>query len=279
LAKRKKKLRGNAGICVPARRTLHSTPAPLPGKEPCRYPATPLPRNSEPQEIGLVSDQPLRVEGLISIFELPAADGNPPLQPVTGSLPEVLSRPALEYLVLDLEASPSGLALLDSIRRSRPNLRLVVIGPEGNDELVLESIIAGARAYLDLTADISIVRQAIDVVTGGSIWAPRRLLSKLIDRLLKTPDSSLTNSAPHLTAREKEVLDLILQARSNREIARQLGIEERTVKAHVGRLMRKTGADNRIELTMRALNRPLGSGARQLASTRSANPRGLFREE
>jgi DNA-binding NarL/FixJ family response regulator len=174
----------------------------------------PLPRNSEPQEIGLVSDQPLRVEGLISIFELPAADGNPPLQPVTGSLQEVLSRPALEYLVLDLEASPSGLALLDSIRRSRPNLRLIVIGPEGNDELVLESIIAGARAYLDLTADISIVRQAIDVVTGGSIWAPRRLLSKLIDRLLKTPDSSLTNSAPHLTAREKEVLDLILQARS-----------------------------------------------------------------
>ena len=59
-----------------------------------------------------------------------------------------------------------------------------------------------------------------------------------------------------MTAREKEVLDLILQAQSNREIARQLGIEERTVKAHVGRLMRKTGADNRIELTMHALNRP-----------------------
>jgi len=45
-------------------------------------------------------------------------------------------------------------------------------------------------------------------------------------------------------------------ARSNREIADQLGIEERTVKAHVGRLMRKTGAENRIELSMRALNDP-----------------------
>jgi DNA-binding NarL/FixJ family response regulator len=53
------------------------------------------------------------------------------------------------------------------------------------------------------------------------------------------------------------VLELILLARSNREIAHQLGIEERTVKAHVGRLMRKTGADNRIKLSMRALNRPL----------------------
>ena len=46
----------------------------------------------------------------------------------------------------------------------------------------------------------------------------------------------------HLTAREKEVLELILAARSNREIARRLGVGERTVKAHVGRLMRKTAS-------------------------------------
>jgi len=70
------------------------------------------------------------------------------------------------------------------------------------------------------------------------------------------PDCSLTNSAPHLTDRERQVLELILLARSNREIARQLGIEERTVKAHVGRLMRKAGAENRIELSMRALQNP-----------------------
>ena len=59
-----------------------------------------------------------------------------------------------------------------------------------------------------------------------------------------------------MTDRERQVLEHILMARSNREIARQLGIEERTVKAHVGRLMRKTGADNRIELSMRALHLP-----------------------
>ena len=58
-----------------------------------------------------------------------------------------------------------------------------------------------------------------------------------------------------LTDRERQVLELILLAQSNREIARQLGIEERTVKAHVGRLMRKTGAENRIELSIKALNR------------------------
>jgi DNA-binding NarL/FixJ family response regulator len=212
--------------------------------------------NSEPIMIGLVSDQPIRLEGLISVFDVPPLNGSAPLIPVTGDLKEMLGRPSLEYLVVDMEASPGGLAILDSIRRARPAIRLIVIGPEGNDELVLESIIAGARAFLDLNAGVEMVRHAIDVVTSGSIWAPRRLLSKLIDRLLKIPDSNMGNTTQHLTAREKEVLELILMARSNREIARQLGIEERTVKAHVGRLMRKTGADNRIELSLHALNRP-----------------------
>jgi DNA-binding NarL/FixJ family response regulator len=63
-----------------------------------------------------------------------------------------------------------------------------------------------------------------------------------------------------LTARERQVLELILMAHSNREIARQLGIEERTVKAHVGRLMRKAGVDNRIELSMRALENSMIPG-------------------
>jgi DNA-binding NarL/FixJ family response regulator len=230
-------------------------------------------RNPGPIHIGLVSDEPIRLEGLVSIFDQWSHHGNVSLFPVTGSLAEMLGRRTLEYLVVDLHGAPHGLAALESIRRARPALRLIVIGPEGNDELVMESIIAGARAYLDLNADTLTVRQAIEAVTTGSIWAPRRLLSKLIDRLLKAPDSSSANSNPHLTDREKQVLELILQARSNREIARQLGIEERTVKAHVGRLMRKTGADNRIELTMRALNRTLvpqkGPQARNQVSSHS----------
>ena len=214
-------------------------------------------RSPGPVHIGLVSDEPIRLEGLVSIFDQWSQHGSVSLFPVTGSLAEMLGRQTLEYLVVDLHGAAHGLAAIESIRRARPALRLIVIGPEGNDELVMESIIAGARAYLDLNADTATVRQAIEAVTTGSIWAPRRLLSKLIDRLLKAPDSSMGNAKPHLTDREKQVLELILQARSNREIARQLGIEERTVKAHVGRLMRKTGADNRIELTMRALNNPL----------------------
>jgi DNA-binding NarL/FixJ family response regulator len=216
-------------------------------------------RNPGQIRIGLITDEPIRLAGLLSIIDQPAAKGHGQLVPVTGSMEFLLSEANVDYLVVDLISSSISLQTLNMIRRARPAVPLIVVGPEGDDNLVLEAIIAGARAYLEPTAGPESVRYAIDVVTGGSIWAPRRLLSKLIDRLLKVSDSSLTND-PHLTDRELQVLDLILKAHSNREIARQLGIEERTVKAHVGRLMRKTGAENRIDLSMRALNPSLSAG-------------------
>lgn len=207
-----------------------------------------------PIRIGVTSEEPIRLAGLTSIFDQPARQSRPPLVPLAGRLEELLENQSLGYLVVDLQSSSSGLEVLNTIRRSRPDLRLIVIGPEKNDELVLESIIAGARAYLSFTANPDTVFNAIEVVTEGSIWAPRKLLSRLIDRLLKTPETRGASAETRLTMRERQVLELITQARSNREIAEELGIEERTVKTYVGRLMRKTGADNRIKLSMSAVS-------------------------
>jgi DNA-binding NarL/FixJ family response regulator len=206
--------------------------------------------------IGVLAGEPIRLAGLSTVFEEPPEAGKPQLHPVIGTLPELLADPELLYMVVDFNSSAEGLRTLERVKNSRPGIRQIVIGPENNDELVLEAITAGARAYLDSSADPHTVRMAIEIVVSGSIWAPRRLLSRLIDRLLGVPGGSATGPGVlHLTGRERQVLDLILLARSNREIAEQLGIEERTVKAHVGRLMRKTGAENRIELSIRALNR------------------------
>ena len=151
------------------------------------------------------------------------------------------------------------------MRNTRPDVRLIVIGPEGDDEMVLKAIMAGARAYLGLSAGPDLVRQAVEVVTSGSIWAPRQLLSRLIDRLLHVPSALLATPHPQLTPREEQVLKLIMMAQSTREIARQLGIEQRTVKSYIAKLMRKTGADNRVKLSVSAMSRSLlaeGSGKR-----------------
>lgn len=221
--------------------------------------------------IGLLADEPIRIAGLASIFELPAEPGKPQFVPVTGTPEELLRSNPPDYVVIDLHAS-TGIAAIESLRRARPDIRLIVIGPEGDDELVMKSIIAGARAYLDPSAGPEVVRQAIEVVTAGSIWAPRRLLSRLIDRLLKVPEAALT-AQPQLTVRERQVLELILMARSNREIAAKLGIDERTVKAYVGRLMRKTGADNRIKLSMSPISMALFPGMASRQAGKSVSNR------
>jgi len=208
-------------------------------------------RDNNPIRIGVLSDEPLRLEGLAGIFEEQPAEGLAPLAPVFGNLDELLSDRALTFLLVDLNALPGGARTVEAICRRRPGMRLIVIGPEGNEKLIMDLVRAGARAYLDLEASTRTVRQAIEEVTSGSIWAPRRLLSRLIDQLLAVSDASLANGPPRLTERELQVLELILSAQSNREIARKLGIEESTVEAHVGRLLRKTGADNRIDLLRR----------------------------
>ena len=138
-----------------------------------------------PIRVGLLAGEPIRLEGLATVFEQEPLPGRARLLPVVGSLGDLLADEAIEYLVIDL-SSPSGrLETLAEIRGVRPQLRLIVIGPEGNDELLLDSITAGARAYLAGTAGPDMVRQAIEVVVSGSIWAPRRLLSQLIDRMLE----------------------------------------------------------------------------------------------
>jgi len=200
--------------------------------------------------------------GLSSVFEVRVGESRAQPVPVIGTLVELLACSSIEYLVFDLNSSPDRLQSLEIIRRARPDVRSIVIGPPHDDELVINAIVAGARAYVDEDAGPEQVRQAIDVVTAGSIWAPRRLLSSLIDRLLASPALPAPAKVElRLTDRESQVLELILTACSNREIAEQLGIEERTVKAHVGRLMRKTGADNRIGLSMRALSQSLVPGS------------------
>jgi DNA-binding NarL/FixJ family response regulator len=211
----------------------------------------------EPIRIGLPVSEPIRVAGLVTIFDLPAETGQAQLVPVKGTMPELIADKTLKYLVVDLQSELNDLEALETIRKMRPDIRSIVIGPQGNDGLVMSAIVAGARAYLDLTAGPEVVRKAINVVTSGSIWAPRRLLSRLIDRLLHVPKVTRVEAETDLTKREQEVLELLLAAQSTREIAARLGIEKRTVKAYIGRLMRKTGADNRVKLSVSALNRDL----------------------
>ena len=99
--------------------------------------------------------------------------------------------------------------------------------------------------------------QAIRIVHQGSVWAPRRVLSMFIERVSSAPGRIFPAGRVTFTDREKEVLEMLVAGRSNKEIGGQLGIEERTVKAHVAKLMRKVGVQNRIALSVHAITHSL----------------------
>lgn len=204
------------------------------------------------RRIGIVAADPLRAVGLISILE--QIEG---LEGVPLRLDELSSQfRKLSAVVLDARVAGNGLSeLLLRLRREAATVRVMVVG-ENVDQRYVQSVIgAGARGYLSETATEAEFRMAIDVVLDGSVWAPRKVLARLIDAggVQGSGQPAQEPVASLMTPREKEVLALLKDGRTNRDIARTLGIDETTVKAHLGRMLRKSGSANRVELTLRAM--------------------------
>ncbi|HZD48465.1 MAG TPA: response regulator transcription factor [Silvibacterium sp.] len=196
--------------------------------------------------------EPLRVAGFESVF-----GGDPRVEVLATDLPGALADERLQMVLLGLHNPTESFELLARLKAARPRLRLVVMGSETDDETIISAIGAGAKGYLEETATPEQVKQCVEVVASGSIWAPRRVLSAFVDRMLHASEKPVLRHGFQFTERERAVLRLLVAARSNREIAEALGIEERTVKAYVARLMRKVGVENRIALSIHAASRSL----------------------
>lgn len=199
-------------------------------------------------KIGLLDFEPLRVAGFESVCE-----PLPKVTIVSTTLAEALEDASLDMVILGLHTTAKSLDLLARLKASRPRLKMIVMGSESDEETIISAIAAGAKGYLEATASPEQVVMCIDVVASGSIWAPRKVLSTFVDRMLNpVQNKPVRRHNLTFTKREEEILELLRAARSNREIATTLGIEERTVKSHIAKLMRKAGVENRIELSVRA---------------------------
>jgi DNA-binding NarL/FixJ family response regulator len=198
--------------------------------------------------VGVISEDPLRLVGLKAI----CADA---LQTeiVPMSVEAALNEPDLSLVLIDGDTTGQLFEVIAALRRAQPVAKLLVLGNSTSADYVERIIGAGAKGYLTLGAPESEVRMAIQIVQDGSIWAPRKILARLLDQ--RPGEKSAQPLKPVFTARERDVLGLLHAGRSNREIARALKIDESTVKAHIGRLMRKVGVTNRIALTVHPLTK------------------------
>lgn len=200
------------------------------------------------ERVGVITNDALRLAGLTAICSDALGAEIVPMTVSAG-----LKGQDPELVLIDAETTPQLFEVIAALRSTHPRIKLLVLGTATSPEYVERIIGAGAKGYLRLDAPEAEVRMAVQIVKDGSVWAPRKVLARLLDR--QDPGRPGAAATPLFTARERDVLGLLHAGRSNREIATALNIDESTVKAHIGRLMRKVGVTNRIALTVHPLTK------------------------
>jgi DNA-binding NarL/FixJ family response regulator len=196
----------------------------------------------------IVDDHPAVRRGLRTFLELSedidvvgeAAEGIGVADLVAATEPDVI---LLDMVLPGLD----GLGVLEALRERRSNARVLVVTSFTDRRSVLPAVRAGARGYLSKDVEPEALVAAVRSVHAGHLL----LEPQTTEALLAEPAD--------LTARESEVLLLLADGRSNREIARALALSEKTVKTHVSSILLKLGLADRTQAALYAVRSGLVS--------------------
>jgi len=203
--------------------------------------------------LAVIDDHPIVREGLVAVlsddadFQVvgAAASAEDGLRLVQTERPDVL--------LLDLELpGASGIDALPGLLEASPDTKVIVFTAYDTEERVLGALRAGAKGYLLKGSPSEEIGRAIRAVHAGGSHLEGRVASTVLAQLR---GGRQEGGAAPLSARERQVLRLVAEGRSNKEIARALTITERTAKFHVTSLLNKLGADNRAQAAAMAVQR------------------------
>lgn len=141
-------------------------------------------------------------------------------------------------------------ALIEGILERYVKARVLVLASKHNDASTFEFLRLGVKGLLAYGQATKQWQDALPLVAAGGYWVPRAVLSRFVESIIGSRKSAIArNHIPGtLSRREREVLDSLLRNLSNKEIASQLNISERTVKFHVSNLLAKHGVRRRADL-------------------------------
>lgn len=143
--------------------------------------------------------------------------------------------------------------LVNALRKPLAGRSLIVLADEPSEDDAMAALAAGASGYCNGHSASVVLRQVAAAVENGGIWVGQGLMQRLLAataRLLPPAERDGAAWRTTLTAREQEAAALLAKGCSNKEIARELDITERTVKAHVGAMLEKLGARDRLQLSL-----------------------------
>jgi two-component system nitrate/nitrite response regulator NarL len=172
---------------------------------------------------------------------------------------EIIAKAKPDILLLDL-AMPklSGIDVLRKLSRARLAMKTIMLTAAIEQPQITEALRLGARGVVMKESATQLLVKSIHCVLDGQYWVGRDNVSGLIAALQK---ADIPREAPaetyHLTAREREVINAIVEGFTNKEIASRYKISERTVKHHLSNIFDKVGVSNRLELALFSVNHSL----------------------
>jgi DNA-binding NarL/FixJ family response regulator len=164
-----------------------------------------------------------------------------------------LGQPLPDVVLMDLQMPRmDGVAATEAIGRAYPEIKVVVLTSFGEVERVHAALAAGAAGYVLKDADPAEVATAITAAAVGEVHLDAAVARQLARRMA-APQVGLTS----LTAREREILTLVAQGHSNRDIAEHLVISERTARTHVSNVLSKLQLSSRTQAALLAIREGL----------------------
>jgi DNA-binding NarL/FixJ family response regulator len=171
----------------------------------------------------------------------------------TGAEAVVLCRELRPSIVLMDMQMPvmNGVEAAARIKGELPDVQLLMLGVADGDGSIMRAIEAGASGYLPKSATIEEIQRALHTVHDEGAYVSPSMLGALIASM--AADRSDDRVIDLITTRERQVLDLMGAGLTARRIANELGISERTVNAHVGKIYRRMGVNNRVDALREAM--------------------------
>lgn len=164
------------------------------------------------------------------------------------ALTALAADPEIDLILLDLHMPGNhGLAGLAAIRSQFPAVGVMVVSANDDPSVVRRALDHGAAGYLPKRSDIALIGTAIETVLGGARWLPPGLRDAVARVASRASDLSLASGLSRLTAQQFRVLALVAEGLLNKQIADRLGIQERTVKAHLTAIFERLGVRNRTQ--------------------------------
>ena len=212
----------------------------------------------------VVDDHDLFTEGMRRLLVGMDANINIEIAPLLSDAARLLATGTFDLVLLDLNLpDANGTEGLNALQKINADVPIVIVSADNSSTCIRMMIDQGAKGYIPKTTNYEVMIQALKLVLAKGVYLPPQIFNAPLATNLRPqpPERSTPSANPvmeDLTARQTEVLRLVIQGKSNKTIAKLLVLSNATVKAHLTTTYRKLGVSSRTEAIFAAAQMEIG---------------------